>query len=706
MEEKKEETSVKIKWFNRLSVKISLGILLFTFALFAIMIVFVIKANAKHVRTSIGEMSSHFVEASAAELENFIGIYLNDLTVFSDNIVNDTGNIPEVVKVFKEHQFYKNDDFFNVAFITKDGTAYIGDGDTESLEVIEHYDMNNDFCNAIFKEGKDKYVGTIYFSEEDNHRLFPVVRAAKDAYGNTFGLYLGALDFEVLFDKIVSEKVGETGGFSLVNKDGLIMANVEESLFLKNMKDAFGVSKEEFEHLLDSQLNFTVKLDGELYYEFGARIPTAEWILIYYVLDKEITSPIVNTGIFQAIFGVVVGFLIVLIIILALHFIFNRIRDIEKIINSLTSGDADLTIQIPVKRNDEISMLVIAVNKFLDNFRQLMLNIKGSHVALNESGTVLTSEISAASNSTNQVVSNIKTVNSSVQTQAESVDSSVAAVTQMTKSIDSLERMIESQASSVVEASSAVEEMVGNISSVNNSTELMTEEFKKLETDTNKGIEKNSGVNLLIGGISEKSISMIDANNIIQNISAQTNLLAMNAAIEAAHAGETGKGFSVVADEIRKLAENSAEQSDKIKRELEAIKNEISQVVTEAEESEKLFEQVSGRISSTGNLINHIKNAMDEQNVGSQQILQSLQLMNDSTSEVKNAAREMKEGNDAVTKDIVTLQDSMSEIKDAVSSISEESATVQESYKKITGVADTFEDAINKVNNDIYKFKV
>jgi methyl-accepting chemotaxis protein len=202
--------------------------------------------------------------------------------------------------------------------------------------------------------------------------------------------------------------------------------------------------------------------------------------------------------------------------------------------------------------------------------------------------------------------------------------------------------MIQGQAASVVQASAAVEEMIGNINSVDRSVVKMSSEFNSLETDTKNGIEMNSTVNSLIQRIADQSSSMVDANSIIQNIAEQTNLLAMNAAIEAAHAGDAGKGFSVVAEEIRKLAENSGTQAKKISKVLKDIKGLIDSTSETSSDAQQKFEQVVELSEQVKNQEETVQHAVSEQASGGNELLQAIQQMNMLMQSVKENSEELK----------------------------------------------------------------
>ena len=495
------------------------------------------------------------------------------------------------------------------------------------------------------KQAKDyiKQTVSLYLSKgEFGEYVIPVVRQRPVFLLGAPGVGKTAI-MEQIAQEVSSYKVGTKGNFFLTDRGNTIIAHNNSEMISQDISVYYeiAITAKLAKENGDESLYVESDVDGVRCITFVAPIQSLKCTIGYTVPLSEVYVAANRTQMVILLMGITITLIICLIILIALRNIFGRVRKVDGLIDELSTGEADLTVQLEVNRNDEIGKLVISVNKFLAKFHSIMHNIKVSEENLTEAGDTLVNEIETTTSTITQMADNIGLVHGQVQNQSSSINNSASAMTQISKNIESLDGMIQGQASSVEEASASVEEMIGNINSVDKSVIKMVEEFTVLELDTKNGIEKNSSVNELIQKISEQSVAMMDANEMIQSIAEQTNLLAMNAAIEAAHAGEAGKGFSVVADEIRKLAETSAEQSNRISEELSNIQQGIERVVVASSESEQSFQAVSSRINLTADLIAQIRTAMEEQQAGSQQILEALQAMNDSTSEVRGAGTEI-----------------------------------------------------------------
>jgi methyl-accepting chemotaxis protein len=251
-----------------------------------------------------------------------------------------------------------------------------------------------------------------------------------------------------------------------------------------------------------------------------------------------------------------------------------------------------------------------------------------------------------------------------------------------------------------------VEEMVGNIKSIGVMVEKMLEQFKTVNNAASEGgvIQKESGKK--VQEIVEESKALQEANKIIATIAAQTNLLAMNAAIEAAHAGNAGRGFSVVADEIRKLAENSSGESQKISAELKQIVETINSIVTGSRASEQVFDQVTLRIGETEKLVSGVDSAIREQQEGAGQILDALKSMNDITVEVKTGSKEMSTGNATMLQEMNKLQADSREISGSVDEMVQSVARVNESAGQVSTLAANAQSAIENITVIVDGFEV
>jgi len=197
---------------------------------------------------------------------------------------------------------------------------------------------------------------------------------------------------------------------------------------------------------------------------------------------------------------------------------------------------------------------------------------------------------------------------------------------------------VEEQSSSVTASSAATEEMIANIRSVTDTLAHNAKNVRELEEASVAGHTSLSEVITDIQGIARESESLLEINAVMQSIASQTNLLSMNAAIEAAHAGESGRGFAVVADEIRKLAESSSKQSKTIGGVLKGIKGSIDKITKSTDVVLGKFDAIENGVKTVSVQENSILNAMEEQGRGSKQILQSVGTVNEITHKVKESA--------------------------------------------------------------------
>ena len=422
----------------------------------------------------------------------------------------------------------------------------------------------------------------------------------------------------------------------------------------------------------------TARLGGAPCYVAAARIGSTPFTLCFsvprsYMLSA--TRSILTTGL---ILIVAVTALLFVIISLATKAVLNSATTMHKTMQDIAEGGGDLTVRIDVRGNDEFAAIGAEFNKFIATLHGMLKSVIDNASSLAKIGGVLEGNLKTISGDVTGITKDIESLNFTAQEQSASVEEASATIKQITQNIDSLARQIEGQSRAVTQSAASVQEMVSHIANISEDVSEAAGSFGELKEASANGKGSISAVHELVSKLIAQSDSLLEANSVIDNIAAQTNLLAMNAAIEAAHAGEAGKGFSVVAEEIRKLAESSSSQSRAIAAGLKATIESIRNIAAATSTADGAFDAVAERISSVTRLVSSIDLAMQEQKTGGMQVLDALRDIESVTAQIKDSSVEMNEGAGTILQEMTRLTSVSQQVEDSASSISKISVEIND----------------------------
>jgi methyl-accepting chemotaxis protein len=567
---------------------------------------------------------------------------------------------------------------------------------------------DRDFYQAIIVNGStDFFVGQAVVSKATGD---PVVVFARKALGpdkKTQGVGVLSVSLKSLSELAKNIKVGKGGFAWMVDTTGKLIAYPDAALLLKPSDEAPGlapVSKAFADK--KGRMEVTLPNVGPAITYFQRIDSQAGWTLCLTVpaTERDAVSQQMNILLlFMLVFGIIVA---VILATLLARSIARPIHLAATGFRHLAEGDADLTRSLGLTRRDEIGLLAADFDAFLNRLRTIVTTMQESQEELRRMADGLEQE---ENNNRQRVEALIHGIGNAAKRTAEIGDSAVessSVAEQIARNLTALDKAISTQAASVSQASAAVEEMAGTIGSVFRSTERLAEDFQELSKAAEDARGNRRQSNQLLDNIKSRSVTLLQANQSILDIAAKTNLLAMNAAIEAAHAGSAGRGFAVVAEEIRKLAEGASSQADMIGRDITLVQQTIDAMLTASESLNASLDRVDSKIGGTRTVVQEVRGAMSEQQTGADQMLQALASLQQLTAEVQTGSQEMNAGNQTLVAEAIRLKDSARATRSHLDAMEAETEGIRSSAHGLAQLVGGIRESVGRMDESVGRFKV
>ena len=553
-------------------------------------------------------------------------------------------------------------------------------------------------------------------SRLDEELVFVFTVPIYDDNRTVIGVLLATVKADVLSNQINDITIGKNGYCYLLGNTGSIIAHPDFKL-VEEMTNHCEQSKSD--NTLQSTAAFekmALKSNQSSvgFYEFRgvnkigsyAVMKTTGWTVI-------ISAPVEEfMGIVQTlrITMIGLGILILLLAIVIIYFVTRRtIKPIQRAVSALKNiaqGEGDLTVRLPVIGNDEITDMSEYFNETIAKIGASVKVVGANSKIMEEVGNELAANMTETASAVNEINVNIDGVKQQAMTQSASVTETAATVEEIVRTIKQLNTSIEMQTASVAQSSSSVEEMVANIASIGQTLGKTDDVINNLTVATGDGKATLVTSNTVTQKIAEESGSLLEASSVIQHIASQTNLLAMNAAIEAAHAGESGKGFAVVADEIRKLAEESSMQGKTITATLKSLSGEIDTLSTSSKTVEEKFNIIFNLAEQVKEMSNRLTESMREQEHGSKEVLTAIKNINMITTEVQAGSEEMLKGGEGVAEEMRKLDNLTRVITDSMNEMASGVMQINNTVQDVREITQKNKQSIENLASEVSKFKV
>ncbi|QGU96884.1 HAMP domain-containing protein [Clostridium bovifaecis] len=606
-------------------------------------------------------------------LDNYFDAMSNQVKMLSSNA--DFINVelqPTYINFAKSliKDIQKSDnDILNVYFGTESGRFIIY---PENAAGVGYNHKTRPWYKVALDKRGQVVITEPYKDSQTGKAVVSIVKAVEKD-GKVVGVVAMDISLETLSNQLSQIKVGESGYVFISDNKGVIIAHPQKEIIGKDEAAKLSVWNE-----IEKNTNGFARYDFQGKSKFSSYYTNEKtnWKLIASMNESELVNDTNSIKYLIMMAALIMGAVSIIVSFILSRGISVNINKLKEIFNKAAEGD--LTTKVSIKSKDEFGELGRAFNSMMDNISNLIKNIEVSSETILETSSNLASMAEETTASVVQVSKAVEEVASGAVYQAQNSQQSAEDMADLSNKLDNIAESTEK---------------MGEVSSDTQS--LSSRGLNRLKELTEKSHITKASAGEVSKTVQDVNSSMNEINAIsdtISQITEQTNLLSLNASIEAVRAGESGRGFAVVADEIRKLAEQSRSSTEEIKKIIETIKGKSLASVQAMNKVENTVKEQDEAVIQTQEIFNKIIN--------------SIFVLNDRVEEIKKFVLEIKNKKDNVLGQIESISSISEETASSTEEVSASTEEISATMDEFTSYAEKLQKLSEKLEEEISRFKL